>query len=116
MNQLVTEHGLEKQLTRLEHCQEWGDDHEKKLEGLDTMWTTMLMTAEVSLQTSRSEDSFCEKLHKLKVEQHYWKKILKLTRRMDHYSLSQYFSGHEPKNIELPRIFFKETKKAWNSD
>ena len=57
---------------------------------------------EASPQTPRSEDPFSERLHRL-VENHYWKKILKLKKRDNHYSLSEYCSEHDTNKILVPR-------------
>ena len=121
LRQLVQDHGLKHKLDTLEQCKEWGEHEENQLQEIDAMWTTFSLTAEASLQKPKSEDTFSEILHRLKQEKHYWRRILNLTSRDDHFALEELCAGHEKRNLnytfkeirqELRRlgILIKETK------
>ena len=72
MTRLIKEHILDERLTALERI-EWETAHEEELKEINRMLTSFALTAEANLQAPRSENSFSEVLHKMKLEKHYWK-------------------------------------------
>lgn len=107
------EHGFLEKTERLERHKGFNQIQERYLQYVDKNLTLILLTENESLQNPKSEEDFSAKLHKLKVEKHYWKRILKVGEgREDHYSLSQYFLGHKVRNITLSRATAKKNLRG----
>ena len=103
VNALVLVHSIERNIAKLDECLEFGEEQAAALQRIDATFTIIQLTAEAELHQQKTADWFSSSLHKLKMERHYWRRLLRLKGTTDHFTLAQIFEGHLVDNVGLPR-------------
>ena len=103
VRRLVKAHTIEETITKLEACPVFDEGQAEALDRVDEVLTTILLSAESKLKRVRTSDLFSAPLHLLKLERHYWRKILNLRDSVDHFALRQIHGGHKEQNINMTR-------------